>query len=167
MVLGKFGITHKWSRTSCFPHPSSFSSLSSSTSVPRHFVYTETLCFLVSSVSEARIAMHHPLLTIKSERVGIVPPPPGVTPNFTNPESRGYLIVIASIVLLVLSTTVLLLRLYSRRFLVHAVNFSDCMLPEHQEKRLDANEIDAVVVGQVRNFYLLDVAGSYGSLSSN
>ncbi|KAH6715958.1 hypothetical protein BKA61DRAFT_672240 [Leptodontidium sp. MPI-SDFR-AT-0119] len=80
--------------------------------------------------------MHHPLLTIKSERVGIVPPPPGVTPNFTNPESRGYLIVIASIVLLVLSTTVLLLRLYSRRFLVHAVNFSDY----------------AVVVGQISGF---------------
>jgi hypothetical protein len=58
--------------------------------------------------------------------VGLLPPPPGVMPNFDHPDSIAYRLVIATTVCLVASTAVLLLRLYTKRFIVHTLGTEDC-----------------------------------------
>jgi hypothetical protein len=58
--------------------------------------------------------------------VGLARPPPGVTPNFAHPESRGYRITLTLIVCLVLCTGVVLLRLYTRYFITRMVGADDC-----------------------------------------
>jgi hypothetical protein len=66
--------------------------------------------------------------------VGLVSPPPGVTPNFAHPESRGYRITLTLIVCLVLCTGVVLLRLYTRYFITRMVGADDCKYPNSREK---------------------------------
>jgi len=45
-------------------------------------------------------------------------PPPGVTPNFENPESRANTIIISNYLYVALSSTTLLLRIYARRIII-------------------------------------------------
>ena len=66
--------------------------------------------------------------------VGLARPPPGVTPNFAHPESRGYRISITLIVCLVLCTGVVLLRLYTRYFITRMIGVDDCKNPNSREK---------------------------------
>ena len=61
--------------------------------------------------------------------VGLRPPPPGVTPNFAHPESRGYRISITLVVCLVLCTGVVLVRLYTRYFITRMIGADDCKYP--------------------------------------
>jgi hypothetical protein len=58
--------------------------------------------------------------------VGASPPPPGVTPNFVNPESNGYQIIITGIVLLVLMLPFLGARLYAKYSLLRKIHYDDC-----------------------------------------
>ncbi|KAB8239244.1 uncharacterized protein BDW43DRAFT_261009 [Aspergillus alliaceus] len=44
-----------------------------------------------------------------STQQGVMPPPPGVEPNFVSPENHYYA-----------STTALIMRLYTRRFVIQA-----------------------------------------------
>ena len=46
--------------------------------------------------------------------MGAIPPPPGVTPNFVNPEHRGKEIVTLGILGMVCSTLFLLMRIYTK-----------------------------------------------------
>lgn len=68
-----------------------------------------------------------PIVTAKSKGLaGLARPPPGVTPNFDNPMSRGGPIIVVNIISLLLSTCVLFLRVYTRRFIVRLMDLSDC-----------------------------------------
>ena len=59
--------------------------------------------------------------------VGSAPPPPGVTPNFVNPEYRSGGIVPISAVFTILSTVFLVLRLYTKIGIVHLFGLEDGM----------------------------------------
>ncbi|KAH8748435.1 hypothetical protein F5883DRAFT_239441 [Diaporthe sp. PMI_573] len=59
------------------------------------------------------------------EITGILPPPPGVRPNFKHPESIGYLLVIVTAVFLPFASLVVILRLYTRRVIVRAIGYDD------------------------------------------
>jgi len=70
-------------------------------------------------------------LILNIERGGIVgalSPPPGVIPNFENPESRGHLVIIATAILLPITTFILALRIYTRVVLVRYLGSDDCKL---------------------------------------
>ncbi|KAH7007835.1 hypothetical protein B0J12DRAFT_692198 [Macrophomina phaseolina] len=63
--------------------------------------------------------------TTRSETVGAIPPPPGVSPNFDHPENKSSEVFIINILLPIIATLILLLRLYTRRFIVHNVGAED------------------------------------------
>lgn len=46
--------------------------------------------------------------------IGAIPPPPGVTPNFVNPEHKGKEIIVLGILGIVCSTLFLLMRIYTK-----------------------------------------------------
>ncbi|KAH6704201.1 hypothetical protein BKA61DRAFT_493526 [Leptodontidium sp. MPI-SDFR-AT-0119] len=65
---------------------------------------------------------------LKTERDGIIgafPPPPGVIPNFKNPDSQGYRVTLAIAIMFPLATIVLLLRVYTRMVIVRNVGTDD------------------------------------------
>lgn len=53
-------------------------------------------------------------------------PPPGVTPNFINPESHARFVVVTHTICLTLSTIFVLLRTYTKFFISHAPGWEDC-----------------------------------------
>lgn len=55
-----------------------------------------------------------------------LPPPPGVTSNFKNPESKGYESIITTTICLSLMTPVFVLRLYSKAFVTRSLGWDDC-----------------------------------------
>lgn len=61
-----------------------------------------------------------------SHTVGAWPPPLGVTPNFINPESVGYRIIVAAVVLPVIAIPINVLRLYTKRYILGIVHMDDC-----------------------------------------
>jgi hypothetical protein len=61
-----------------------------------------------------------------AEETGALPAPPGVTPNFDNPESRAYQAIIASVVCPVIALVFLLLRLYTKRYIICKLHMDDC-----------------------------------------
>lgn len=65
--------------------------------------------------------------------VGTLPPPPGVTPNFVNPEYIGHQVVVVNGIFLFLATVVVVLRMYSRLYLISSAGIEDCTLLEHGE----------------------------------
>lgn len=58
--------------------------------------------------------------------VAAVPPPPGVTPNFENPESISYRLVIVAVVFPLLALCFLIPRLYSATFIIRKWHHDDC-----------------------------------------
>jgi hypothetical protein len=60
--------------------------------------------------------------------IGASPPPLGVTPNFTNPESIGYQIVIAAVVCPVFAIAICLLRLYTARNIIKRFHPDDWLI---------------------------------------
>jgi hypothetical protein len=58
--------------------------------------------------------------------VGVVPPPPGVTPNFVNPPSTGYRVIITTVSTWALATFILCIRLYVKLRIIRIVRFDDC-----------------------------------------
>ncbi|KAH6706333.1 hypothetical protein BKA61DRAFT_558837 [Leptodontidium sp. MPI-SDFR-AT-0119] len=57
--------------------------------------------------------------------VGTLPPPPGVTPNFVNPEYIGHQVVVVNGIFLFLATVVVVLRMYSRLYLISSAGIED------------------------------------------
>lgn len=55
-------------------------------------------------------------------------PPKGVTPNLNDPENHNGVAIAVSVVCICLVTTTILIRIYSRLFIVKKWNFEDCML---------------------------------------
>lgn len=52
-------------------------------------------------------------------------PPPGVTPNFTNPQSQALMVIVTSIICLVLITIISLLRFYTNIWIKKSMNADD------------------------------------------
>ena len=65
--------------------------------------------------------------TDSTAEVGLMPPPPGVTPNFhhTTPVQVAFIAVFA--VTFTLATIALVMRVYTRAFVVKALGFDDRM----------------------------------------
>lgn len=59
---------------------------------------------------------------------GIFPPPPGVTPNFTNPVVRTFGLYPLSIIFTVLSTICLTLRLYTKAHIIRIFGWEDVVV---------------------------------------
>ncbi|KAH6704130.1 hypothetical protein BKA61DRAFT_183176 [Leptodontidium sp. MPI-SDFR-AT-0119] len=68
------------------------------------------------------------LKTLRDAIIGASPPPPGVIPNFKNPESQGYRVTLTIAILFPLATIVLLLRLYTRIIIVRNVGIDDYVI---------------------------------------
>jgi hypothetical protein len=58
--------------------------------------------------------------------MGALPAPPGTTANFTNPEYIGAQLGVTAILYPALAIPFLLIRLYTKRFLVKRVHLDDC-----------------------------------------
>ena len=54
------------------------------------------------------------------------PPPPGVTPNFVNPPNHTTLAIAVMTVGLTASTLVLLMRIYTKVYLIRSLALEDC-----------------------------------------
>ncbi|KAM5529033.1 integral membrane protein [Fusarium oxysporum f. sp. phaseoli] len=64
-----------------------------------------------------------------SSTVGAYPPPPGAVPNFTNPESIASRVVLAAALSPVFTIPIVLLRLYTSRFIIKCWHLDDCRSP--------------------------------------
>lgn len=61
-----------------------------------------------------------------------LPPPPGVTPNFVNPESVTGQAHVVFVMCLVFSTLFVFLRMYTKLILLKSHGWEDCeSLPRH------------------------------------
>lgn len=58
--------------------------------------------------------------------VGAMPPPPGVTPNFDDPESIAHRVVAISVLGAAIAIPVCLLRLYTKRRILRNFGWDDC-----------------------------------------
>ena len=65
-----------------------------------------------------------------SDTIGAWPPPPGATPNFANPESVGYRIIVVSMLFPAITIPITLLRLYTKRYILRVVHADDCASPD-------------------------------------
>jgi hypothetical protein len=61
-----------------------------------------------------------------NETVGALPPPPGITPNFDNPESIAYRVIVAAVLGPVIATPLCFVRLYTRRYISQNPGLDDC-----------------------------------------
>jgi len=61
-------------------------------------------------------------------KIPVQPPPPGVSSNFVDPPDRDAAVAAVSALLIALSTTFVLLRLYTRLVLVRRFEIGDCLL---------------------------------------
>ncbi|KAF2177982.1 hypothetical protein K469DRAFT_601172 [Zopfia rhizophila CBS 207.26] len=57
------------------------------------------------------------------DKVGALPPPPGVTPNFDRPESIAYRVIFAFVLGPVITIPICLLRLYTKRCILRLVSY--------------------------------------------
>ncbi|KAH7111788.1 hypothetical protein B0J11DRAFT_447438 [Dendryphion nanum] len=60
--------------------------------------------------------------------VGVIPPPPGIMPNFINPPSLQHNILITNIVLSTVSALFVALRFYTTGFVIRSVGVDDYMI---------------------------------------
>jgi len=68
----------------------------------------------------------HSLKMNSTSIVGAFPPPPGTTANFTNPEYTGARLVVAAIVCPAIAIPFMLIRLYTKHFLLKRLHLDDC-----------------------------------------
>ena len=57
-----------------------------------------------------------------------LPPPPGVTSNFSNPASHDTATIIMHTLCLILTTLFVVMRIYTRYFISHWLSVDDCVL---------------------------------------
>lgn len=58
--------------------------------------------------------------------IGASPPPPGVIPNFENPESIAYRVMIIAVFGPVIAIPVCCVRIYTKRCILQNLGFDDC-----------------------------------------
>ena len=65
------------------------------------------------------------------EQMAVTPagmPPPGVIPNFVNPDTRGPVLIIVGTIFMVLMLVLATLRYYTKFFIVRKTSWDDCKL---------------------------------------
>ena len=55
------------------------------------------------------------------------PPPAGITPNLENPPNQQVRLHIVAILTISFSTCAVLIRIYTKRFVLRTVGYEDCM----------------------------------------
>jgi hypothetical protein len=70
--------------------------------------------------------MHSFALSPREKNVGVIPPPPGVTPNYINPPSLQHVILITNVIFSFVSALFVTLRLYTIGFITRSVGIDDC-----------------------------------------
>jgi hypothetical protein len=82
--------------------------------------------------------------------VGAFPPPPGVTPNFHNPESIAYRVIVASVLGPVVAIPLCILRLYSKRYVLRNTGYDDCEYDVERAYLVQADVLlDAIALATV------------------
>lgn len=84
--------------------------------------------------------------------VGAWPPPPGVTPNFENPDSIAWMVITAALISPVVAVFFVLMRSYTKKCIFNRFDWDDCKShPSVDRKRewLTRTHADAVVVALV------------------
>ena len=66
--------------------------------------------------------------TASTNITGTLPPPLGVTPNFVNPQSIGYRLIIVAAICPAITLTFLSLRIYTKRWILRQFLLDDCKL---------------------------------------
>lgn len=56
-------------------------------------------------------------------------PPPGITPNFIDPPSGAYIVVITTVIFLLLTTPLVCLRVFIRHWINRRLWWDDCKFP--------------------------------------
>lgn len=56
-------------------------------------------------------------------------PPAGVTPNFSDPTNLNGLVILVLVLCLVFATMAVLMRVYTKCFLIRSWDYEDCNLP--------------------------------------
>lgn len=54
-------------------------------------------------------------------------PPPGITPNFVNPPNLNHIVVLTLVLCMVFSTLAVVMRMYTKLFIIRKTAFEDCM----------------------------------------
>lgn len=67
-------------------------------------------------------------MSSSAEIIGAAPPPEDVTPNFVNPDSIAYRIIIVAVFFPVLTLIFLGIRLWAASFILKRWRFDDCEL---------------------------------------
>ena len=97
-------------------------------------------------------ALHAGRISMSSHTIGVIPPPPGIVPNFNNPESIASYLILPSVLGAAIAIPVCSIRLYTKRSILKLVSYDDCkpsMLPLFCRRRLMAFSVDAIVVATV------------------
>ncbi|KAH7339245.1 hypothetical protein BKA66DRAFT_53795 [Pyrenochaeta sp. MPI-SDFR-AT-0127] len=67
-------------------------------------------------------------LSLREDIVGVISPPPDVTPNFNNPPSLQHIPLIANIILSSVSAVFVILRLYTTALIIRSVGVDGYMI---------------------------------------
>ncbi|KAF2178962.1 hypothetical protein K469DRAFT_323820 [Zopfia rhizophila CBS 207.26] len=96
-------------------------------------------------------------LSPRAEFVGVVPPPPGVTPNFTDPPSRQHIILITNIILPFVSAFFMILRLYTTGFIIRSVGVDNYMIVLAWLLACASSSVDTLLIRYGLGHHLWDV----------
>lgn len=111
---------HLWSKESrCPPHQNSW---------PVNWIFFEWM----GIITDIDHIMASPTTSIKPA----LTPPPGIVPNFVDPPSQSYAIIIAIVFFLVSTTPFVLVRLYTRYYINQKLWWDDCKWNLHSISRL-------------------------------
>ncbi len=101
---------------------------------------------MAHSLATSRLTMN------STEIIGAWPPPPGVTPNFENPESIGYQVIIAAFVCPAVAVLFVAMRLYTKKFIFNRFDLDDCKWSCCAVKNDVDPFSDSIIVAFVRGY---------------
>jgi hypothetical protein len=84
------------------------------------------------------------------EAIGVIPPPPDVTPNFANPPSRVRTFIALNIMLISISTLFIGIRFYTARYILRLIRADDCKLSSYFYQQPQLIVVDMLLAAWVR-----------------
>lgn len=93
--------------------------------------------------------MHSFILSLRGENVGVIPPPPGVSPNFIDPPSLQHVVLITNIIFIFVSALFVTLRLYTTGIITRSVGIDDCKCIDLSQIAV-SNFLDMIALSWVR-----------------